>query len=158
MTDNIRVVEATPSDGKTVGGMVHALLAELFPESTADFDQDKMCSTAATLLAGGSGVWGLISQTGDGKPVGLLMLNECAAIYAGGKFGEISEFYVAPSHRSAGVGALIVDAAAEFGRGRGWSRLEVGAPDAPRWQRTVDFYLGYGFHEVGPRLGLELAI
>jgi hypothetical protein len=58
MTDNIRVVEATPSDGKTVGGMVHALLAELFPESTADFDQDKMCSTAATLLAGGSGVWG----------------------------------------------------------------------------------------------------
>lgn len=50
------------------------------------------------------------------------MLNECTAIYAGGKFDEISEFYVAPRHRSAGVGALLVDAAADFGRNRaGWS-------------------------------------
>ncbi|MFP6745114.1 MAG: hypothetical protein VCB77_08015, partial [Alphaproteobacteria bacterium] len=35
----------------------------------------------------------------------------------------------------------------------GWLELEVGAPDVPRWQRTVDFYLGYGFKEVGPGSG-----
>jgi GNAT superfamily N-acetyltransferase len=156
VNDQIRVVEATPSDGETVGTMVHALLSELFAESIADFDRDKMCRTAETLLAGDTRVWGLMAQTGDDAPVGLLMLNECAAIYAGGNFGEISEFYVAPSHRSAGVGALLVDAAAEFGRSRGWPEIEVGAPDAPRWQRTVDFYLGRGFKEVGPRLGLQL--
>ncbi len=97
-----------------------------------------------------------MARTADGEPVGLLMLNECAAIYAGGKFGEISEFYVATRHRSAGVGALLVDAAADFGRNRGWLELEVGTPDVPRWQRTVDFYLEYGFKEVGPRLGLHL--
>ena len=156
MTGQIRVVKAAPSDGETVGGMVHDLLAELFPESTDEFDRNKLCRAAATLLADDTGVWGLVAQTGDGEPVGLLMLNECAAIYAGGKFGEISEFYVAPGHRSAGVGALLVDAAADFGRERGWSGLEVGAPDTPRWQRTVDFYLGCGFKEVGPRLGLQL--
>jgi GNAT superfamily N-acetyltransferase len=156
MTDQIRVVEAAPSDGETVGGMVHDLLVELFPESVDEFDRNKMCRAAETLLAGGTGVWGLMARTADGEPVGLLMLNECAAIYAEGKFGEISEFYVAPSHRSAGVGALLVDAAADFGRGRGWPALEVGAPDVPRRQRKVDFYLGYGFKEVGPRLGLEL--
>ena len=156
MTGEIRVVAATPSDGATVGAMAHALLSELFAESIADFDRDKMCRTAATLPAGDTGGWGLIAQTGDGAPVGLLMLNECVAIYAGRNFGEISEFYVAPSHRSAGVGAFLVDAVAEFGRGRGWPEIEVGAPDAPRWQRTVDFYLGRGFKEVGPRLGLQL--
>lgn len=156
MTDEIRVVVATPSDGETVGAMVHALLSELFAESIANFDRDKMCRTAETLLASDTGVWRLMAQTGDGALVGLLMLNECATIYAGGNFGEISEFYVAPSHRSAGVGASLVDAAAEFGRGRGWPEIEVGAPDAPRWQRTVEFYLGRGFKEVGPRLGLQL--
>ena len=32
------------------------------------------------------------------------------------------------------------------------NRVEVGAPDVPRWQRTVNFYLKEGFVEVGPRL------
>jgi hypothetical protein len=35
--------------------------------------------------------------------------------------------------------------------------LEVGAPDVPRWQRTVDFYKRNGFKEVGPRLYLPLS-
>ena len=157
MAEDIKVVEATVGDADKVGGMVYALLAELFAANIETFDQDKMCRTAATLLDGDTGVWGLMARTADGEPVGLLMLNECAAIYAGGKFGEISEFYVAPSHRSAGVGARLIDAAAEFGCSRGWLELEVGAPDAPRWQRTIDFYLGYGFKEVGPWLGLDLA-
>ena len=100
MANDIKVVEATAGDGETVGGMVHDLLVELFPESTDEFDRNKLCRAAATLLAGDTGVWGLMARTGDGEPVGLLMLNECAAIYAGGKFGEISEFYVAPGHRS----------------------------------------------------------
>ena len=34
--------------------------------------------------------------------------------------------------------------------------IEVGAPDLPRWQRTVDFYKRYGFTEIGPRLAFDL--
>jgi hypothetical protein len=42
------------------------------------------------------------------------------------------------------------------GHTRHWSMIEVGAPDVPRWQSTVDFYLRRGFVEVGPRLYREL--
>jgi hypothetical protein len=34
--------------------------------------------------------------------------------------------------------------------------LEVGAPDAPRWQKSIDFYIRCGFEEIGPRLFLPL--
>lgn len=64
----------------------------------------------------------------------------------------IVELYIAPTYRSQGVGALLLDRAIAFARTRGWSRLEVGAPDQPRWSRTVDFYRRQGFVEVGPRL------
>jgi GNAT superfamily N-acetyltransferase len=84
------------------------------------------------------------------------MLNECAAIYAGGRFGEISEIYVVPDGRSKKVGALLIEAAAAFGRKREWPFIEVGAPSVPAWQRTVDFYLKRGFEEIGPRLQLTL--
>lgn len=85
-------------------------------------------------------------------PVGLMMLNECAAIYAGGKFGEISELYVLPAYRSKGVATKLIEAAVVEGRTRGWKRLEVGAPSQPAWMRTLQFYLQNGFDEVGPRL------
>lgn len=84
--------------------------------------------------------------------MGLLMLNECAAIYAGGRFGEISELYVEPEFRSDGVAAKLIEDAVRLGQGRNWNRLEVGAPDQPVWKRTFDFYLRNGFAEVGPRL------
>ena len=83
-------------------------------------------------------------------------LIECAAIYAGGRFGEISEFYVVPDFRSKGVGALMIEVAVAFGHERGWPHIAVGAPSVPIWQRTVDFYLSCGFDEVGPRLELRI--
>ncbi len=156
MADDIEIVEAQAGDAETVSRLVHALLVELFPEHSEAFDADRLRRTAETLLAEDAGVWGLIARTGNGQPVGVLMLNECASIYAGGRFGEISELYVAPAYRSTGAGARLVDAASEFAKSRAWSLIEVGAPDVPRWQRTVDFYLGYGFEEVGPRLSLKL--
>ena len=81
-----------------------------------------------------------------------VMLNECAAIYANGLFGEITELYVEPANRSCGVAPSLISAAVDLGRRKGWTRLEVGAPDQPRWSRTLAFYLEEGFVEVGPRL------
>jgi len=81
-----------------------------------------------------------------------MTLNECAAIYAGGKFGEISELYVCPEMRSKGIARQFLDHAQIEAVDRGWKRIEVGAPGQPEWQRTLNFYLHNGFEEVGPRL------
>ena len=88
--------------------------------------------------------------------MGVITLNECASIYASGRFGDISEFYVRPRFRGLAVGKRLLEAAVQFARQRGWSRLEVGAPEVPKWQRSVTFYRQAGFSEVGPLLKLEL--
>jgi len=154
MESEFLVVQAAPTDFERVGRLTFELLDELFPE--LGYQQDACIATARTLLAGEAGVWSFIATQSDERDIGVVMLNECSAIYAGGQFGEISELYVAPDCRSIGVGARLIAAAAEFGRKRGWPDLEVGAPSVPVWQRTVDFYLRNGFEEIGPRLDLRL--
>jgi GNAT superfamily N-acetyltransferase len=84
------------------------------------------------------------------------MISESASIYAGGAFGVITELYVTPEKRSAGVAKLLIDAIAGLGRERSWGRVEVGAPHQPAWERSLKFYLRNGFAEVGPRLQLLL--
>jgi GNAT superfamily N-acetyltransferase len=57
-----------------------------------------------------------------------------------------------PSHRSVGVGRLLLDAVKAYGRERGWSRIDVTAPESPRWDRTRRFYEREGFTFTGPKL------
>ena len=152
---NIAVRQAAPEDAATVATLVFELLLELAPCHAGTPTVDELMPVAAGLL-GDDDVWAYLAATRDGRAIGVLTLNECAAIYARGRFGEISELYVRPDHRSAGVAAKLIDAAAAFGRARGWRIIEVGAPDLPRWQRTVDFYKRYGFTEIGPRLEYDL--
>jgi len=49
-------------------------------------DKSEYAARARTLLRLTDRVWALIADA-DGAPVGALLLNECAAIYAGGLFG-----------------------------------------------------------------------
>ncbi|MCY1128257.1 GNAT family N-acetyltransferase [Frigidibacter sp. RF13] len=139
---------ATAADAQLVGELVARLIEEL--SGGEKVDREAMTATALSLLAANS-VIGLVAMEG-GQALGLLMLNECAAIYAGGRFGEITELYVMPERRSSGVAARLVTAAADLGRDRGWKRIEVGAPELPAWARTKAFYEREGFTEVGPRL------
>ena len=148
------VRQATPAQAEQVGSLVYELLSELYPE--LGYAREKCVAVAGKLLAGCESVWSFLATTRDERDVGVIMLNECAAIYSGGQFGEISELYVAPDFRSKGVGAQLIEAAVSFGRERGWPDIEVGAPGVPTWQRTVDFYLRHGFDEVGPRLDLQI--
>ena len=148
----ITLRQATDADAALVGELAFRLVSEIAPEAADRISLESYRATAATLLDGSHSFWALIASDDEGRAQGLLTLNECASIYAGGHFGEIAELYVDPDQRSAGVAAELVRGATAFGRDRGWSRLEVGAPDVPRWQRTVNFYLKQGFVEVGPRL------
>jgi GNAT superfamily N-acetyltransferase len=154
MESGIVVRPAGPGEFERVGGLTYELLVELYPEE--GYERDACVESARALLADGNGVWSFLATTRDGRDVGVVMLNECAAVYAGGRFGEISELYVVPDSRSENVGALLTEAAAAFGRKRNWPFVEVGAPGVPVWQRTVDFYLKNGFEEIGPRLYLKL--
>ncbi len=154
MKPEVVVRQAGPKEVERVGHLVYELLTELYPD--AAYKRNVFVDTASTLLTGSEGVWSFLAKTPDDRDVGVVTLNECAAIYAGGRFGEISEFYVVPQFRSKGVGALLIKTTVAFGRERGWPHLAVGAPSVPTWQRTVDFYLRHGFEEVGPRLELAL--
>ena len=154
MGSEIVVQQVGPEAFERVGRLTYELLAELYPE--LGYERDDCVDSARTLLARSDGVWSFLATTQDDRDIGVVTLNECAAIYAGGRFGEISELYVVPDSRSKSVGALLTEAAAAFGRKREWPFIEVGAPSVPAWQRTVDFYLKRGFEEVGPRLQLTL--
>ena len=141
------VRHATPQDAAAVARQVHALLDELSGGMAPP--ADAVLDTTRSVLASGR-VTALLAEQ-QGQTLGLLTLNECMAIYAGGRFGEISELYVTPDHRSQGVAARLLDAALDEAGQRGWSRLEVGAPSQPDWHRTLAFYRAHGFEEVGPR-------
>lgn len=154
--NEITVTMAKPAEFETVGVLVSRLLTELFPGDDHYSDPEKYISTARQLLETGSSVWAFVAKTGSGEIVGVLTLNHCAAIYAGGSFGEISELYVDNSERSSGVGAKLIDAAKQFARSKGWLEMEVCAPPQPGWKRTFEFYINQGFEYVGPRLYLKV--
>lgn len=92
----------------------------------------------------------------SGAVLGLLTLSETFAIYANGNYGVIDEMYVVPEHRSTGVGKMLLNAVKEYGRRRGWSRIDVTAPESVRWDRTRQFYEREGFAFTGPKLKFVL--
>ncbi|MGR3759105.1 GNAT family N-acetyltransferase [Roseobacteraceae bacterium NS-SX3] len=145
---DITIVPVRAEDAAAVSAFVAHLLDEL--TGGAGPGPQGLLPVARDVLAGGN-VTGFWARAG-GADIGLIMLNECAAVYAGGRFGEISELYVDPAWRSRGIAARLVEQAVEHGRAKGWHRLEVGAPSQPAWARTLSFYKRNGFDETGPRL------
>lgn len=139
MNKDFTIRTATPADYDAVGALTWDLIHELSPEWTVERSKESFIQTSRTLLSEGKNFWALVAEFND-EIVATLNINECAAIYAGGAFGEISEFYIKPAFRSKGVGARLIEAAKAFGAHKGWEILEVGAPSADDWQRTIDFY------------------
>jgi GNAT superfamily N-acetyltransferase len=151
----MKIRKANGSDSEVVGMPVFELITELSapksPGATA-----KEVSTTARELLGGHNVWAFLAESDACEPAGVLALNACAAIYAGGYFGEVTELYVRPPFRCQRVGSQLIRAAIEFGKTQGWRRLEVCAPPIPQWDRTVSFYQQNGFAKLG--LGLKLLL
>jgi GNAT superfamily N-acetyltransferase len=93
-----------------------------------------------------------ISRDDHNKPVGVITLVCCFALYAEGEFGIINELYVIPEFRSQKVGSRLLDAAKTYAREKGWKRIDVTAPSGKKWERTVKFYEREGFKFTGPKL------
>ncbi|MFM0045628.1 GNAT family N-acetyltransferase [Paraburkholderia sediminicola] len=148
----IELRRSTPDDVAAVGRLVECLFAELNDGQAGPAYQT---SSVERVLQDTERSFGYLAFD-DQDPVGILLMTDGVAIFAGGAFGQITELYVTPEFRSKGIAAMLMHQAADFGRSRGWRRLDVGAPHQPRWHRTLGFYLSEGFVEVGPRLRLDL--
>lgn len=147
----MEIRRAKQSDSESVASLVHALLEELSGTEPGGYAADELTARATTLMRSEELVALLAEQRGE--PIGVVVLNGCASLYAG-RFGEITELYVKPSFRSSGTGQALVEAACRYARSRSWSRLEVGTPELPVWSRTLAFYKRLGFTETGVRLKL----
>jgi GNAT superfamily N-acetyltransferase len=147
---NVNVVVAGPEQWDVVERFVVALLAELGNEGD---ELGSIGSHVRSLWETQPGRMRAVIAYGDGgEPLGLLTLVEGFAIYANGLYGIIAEMYVVPHARSSGVGRRLIECAAEVGNKRGWSRIDVTAPESPAWERSVRFYESCGFRFAGPKL------
>lgn len=152
----ISTVRAGPQQLPVVLHLVQRLLMEL-ADDPAEFDGWDPVEVRPALEAAGDRFAAFLAQTPAGDVVGVATLTEAIAAYAHGRYGIISELYVVPSHRSHGVGRLLLDAVKRFGQERGWRRVDVTAPPEARWERTVDFYRQNGFVFTGPKLRFQLS-
>lgn len=146
----ITIQQAQTSDATLVAEQVTKLLIELEPEIADELARSSLEKVTKTLLQREKIVAFLAYQAN--AVVGVLTLHECAAIYAGGVFGEISELYVAPDYRSLKIGDALISAAKEYASNNHWQRLEVGTPSADSSSRTAKFYEGQGFKVTGLRM------
>ncbi len=151
----IRIVLAGPGDRNTVLDLVQRLLEELedSPDEFQGIDRERICRD---LEGAGERLMAFLALSASGEAVGVTTLFEAFAIYAGGNYGIIDEMYVAPEHRSLGVGRQLLGAVMDEGRRRGWLRIDVTAPPEKKWARTVKFYESQGFVFTGPKMRFAL--
>jgi GNAT superfamily N-acetyltransferase len=149
----IEIRRALAAERPIVLELVERLLAEL-EEKPSEFAGIDRARVASELEAAADRFTAFLARDA-GRDIGVLTLTEHVAIYAGGRYGVIDELWVAPEHRSTGVGARLVEAARTHGAARGWRRLDVTAPPGPAWERSLRFYERLGFVFTGPKLRLE---
>lgn len=151
----LEIMTADENDADLVAIMVNRLLHEIGAWREAP-DEDKIHAVCRALLEEDSRFTALIAFDSERRPVGVMTLTEAVAVYAAGKFGIIMELYVVPDARSAGVGERMIQEARSIGEAKGWSLLEVNAPDGAQWARTRSFYERQGFRYIGPFMKREL--
>ena len=132
-----------------ISDFVARLLSELDGKQYSRFDFFK---TTEALMNDAATPYTVFLAKCESEYIGFISIVECRAIYAQGKYGVIQEMYIDSQNRSTGVGKRLLDCVAEYGRLEQWTRLEVTAPHAIKWKRTVQFYKKHDFVEIGPRL------
>jgi GNAT superfamily N-acetyltransferase len=151
---SVTIRHATSADKDAVGHLAHRLLSDI---DAPRFDPQGYAAIAGELLASDSGFIAYLAVTGEGdegdgaeKVVGLITLAETCALFSGGHFGELQEFFIDPAYRSGGLGQRMLRFAVEEGKRRNWQRLQVNAPAPEKSQRSYDFYKKAGFEDIGP--------
>ena len=145
--------KANVSDCSIVANLILELLDELNGNKLSIYSIDSLMEMGNSLISTND-IIAFIAEN-NGEPIGIVILNGCASLYAG-RFGEITEIFVKPKYRSLNIGKQLITAAITFAMENKWSRLEVGTPEQPTWDRTLQFYKNNGFIETGVRLKLPI--
>lgn len=153
----IKIVKATINEAETVVDLVAELLVDFNNKNNSNFIVDKIKLEKTTRnLIGRTNYGAFIAYDSANNPKGLITIAESFAIYNGGDFGVITEFYVDRNARSNGIGKLLLNHVLDFSKSMHWSKVEVGAPNAEEWPRTIHFYESNGFKQKGPKLRIDL--
>jgi GNAT superfamily N-acetyltransferase len=86
----------------------------------------------------------VLAKEKNGVAVGVLLLSQCFALYAGGEYGVIDELYVRPEYRGQDIEREMLDEAVAIAQRRGWLRLDVTGPEAGPGERAARFSQGLG--------------
>lgn len=150
----ITVRRATPADAPLVAEFALRLTEEVMERAgVPDFDADPQQAAALCrdFLERGLYTAFFALEGAKQQPIAAATLCESHALYARGSFGIIQEFFVEPAFRSQDVGAALLGAIVDYGRERGWTRVELCTPPLPEFSRTLGFYEKNGFKVTGGR-------
>lgn len=147
---DIQLVQVTEKHHREVADLIIRLLLELSPESDTELETMNLHAVAEDMVPALK-IYAILAEK-DGRYIGVITLQECAALYAGGSFGEISELYVDQDYRGQRVGKQLVAAAFSKADNLGWKRLEVCTPPANPGKNPIGFYESMGFVGIGSRL------
>jgi GNAT superfamily N-acetyltransferase len=155
--NEIKVLKASINEVKTVVNLIAELLIDFNNKNDSNFviDKDYLEKTTRKLIIR-KNFRAFIAYDSENKPKGLITISEAFAIYNGGDFGVITELYVDRSSRSEGIGKLLLQSVFDFSDSMNWKKVEVGAPNAEEWPRTIEFYKRNGFKEKGPKLRIDI--
>jgi len=159
MKTQIEIQNASTNQAAEVSKLVAGLLTEIAsltnsaPFSTSVLEIEKNIRA----VIGKNRMWLLLAIHKEAI-VGFVNLTVAYALYTGGKYGIITEFYVRPEFRSQGIGEILIDAGKAFAAKKQWRRLEVTTPPLPAFTRSLKFYERNGFQITGGRkLKFEVA-
>lgn len=155
--NEIRVLKASVKEVKTVVNLVAELLEDFNTKNNNNFivDKNPLEKVSRKLLIR-KNFGAFIAYDSENNPKGLITISEAFAIYNGGDFGVITELYVDRNSRSKGIGKLLLQSVFDFSKVMNWTKVEVGAPNAEEWPRTIEFYKNNGFKQKGQKLRIEI--
>jgi len=155
--NEIKVLKASIKEVKTVVNLIAELLIDFNNKNDSNFivDKDNLEKITKKLIIR-KNFGAFIAYDSENKPKGLITISEAFAIYNGGDFGVITELYVDRNLRSEGIGKLLLQSVFDFSNSMNWEKIEVGAPNAEEWPRTIEFYKRNGFKQKGPKLRIDI--
>ncbi|MFA5170101.1 MAG: N-acetyltransferase [Sulfuriferula sp.] len=152
-SSTITLHRASQEDAQQIAVMVGELLHEIMNTiGVAAFNFDEaLTKTQLIYLIKNDKYFSFVAKDETDNYIGFITLCESYALYAEGVFGTIPELYVRPAFRSQKIGFRLLHQAKEFGKDRGWKRLEVTTPPLPQFNKTISFYEREGFAIAGGR-------
>ena len=154
--NEIVIKKASINEADIVAGLVIELLEEFNNVNAGNFKVNRIEIIEVTKQLIERINYAAFIAWKDDEAIGIITISPAVAIYNGGDFMVITEFFVENEERSFGIGEKLLNAAIDFAKETGVKKIEVGAPMKDQWKRTFGFYIKNGFKEKGPKLRLEL--